>query len=403
MSLRVVLILLLVGVFCVPTRAEEPALRLYIDADYSIAKRGAEAIELGIRTGLAAAGGRLAGHEVEIVPLNHRANAKRSFRHMQKFLKDDRALAFIGGVHSPPYLTHRDFIHDNGILLMLPWSAAGPITRAKPGQENWVYRVSVDDSKSGDFLISQALDRSECNGVALLLLDSGWGRANKRTMNAALERRGQEASATIMFDGTIGQTEARDIADEIAQSGADCVIMLATAISGGHLVNALHASQPSIRIFSHWGILSGGFSDMVPHDTRQSAQVVVLQTCALRMEAQGSPEVARALSFLDDVTQLADVQAPTGFVHGYDLAQILAAAVEQAARSPQWSGSITDKRQAVRQALDNLETPVVGMLKTYNPPFREYSSDVPDAHESLGADDFCMASFDARGRLVHER
>ncbi len=375
-------------------------LRLYIDADYSISLEAAAAIELGVRTALEEAEWTLGGMSVEIEPRNHRANSKRSYKTLRSFLGDETALAIVGGMYSPPYLTYKDFINENEILMLLPWSAAGPITRSSDENANWIYRLSVDDSKSGKFLIDQAIVDGKCENVALLLMDTGWGRVNLKSMTAALAELGMTPAYTNLFANSIGKETSQAIAEEVAAASLNCVIMLARAEQGAYLTNALHALLDEPRIFSHWSILGRGYPQMVSHAVRTDVNLQVLQTCGLQVEQQGRPVLDRALSRADSTLEsLADVPAPTGFVHGYDLTRILIAAARQAAQTPLWSGSIQDKRTAIKRALETLETPVEGILRTYTRPFEEYRTVRPDAHEALGGDDLCMAAFREDGRL----
>lgn len=51
----------------------------------------------------------------------------------------------------------------------------------------------------------------------------------------------------------------------------------------------------------------------------------------------------------------------------------------------------------MRDALERLEEPIPGLLKTYQRPF---SSEGADAHEALGADDLCLARYDEAGNIV---
>lgn len=375
-------------------------LELYIDADYSINTDSAEAIELGVRTALDEVGYRLGGEEVSVVPMDHRGNVKRSRRTMERFVESDSALALIGGLHSPPYLTHRNYMNQNGILTLLPWSAGGPITRAAPGAENWIFRVSVDDFKSGEFFLRKAVEQGGCKAPGLALLDTGWGRDNFTTLLAALEARGMRAAAVAFFPVLVGRAAAETVADEIRATDADCVILVANTGNGERIINALHQRAPRLRVFSHWGILGAGFADHVSHDIRAAMQLRVLQTCGFKREAEGSPVLERALArAMPGATSLSDISAPTGFVHGYDLTRLLIAAAEQAAATPAWSGDIAARRAAVKKALEALQTPVQGILKTYDAPFGPYSPEAPDAHEALGEADLCMARFGKDGQL----
>jgi branched-chain amino acid transport system substrate-binding protein len=168
------------------------------------------------------------------------------------------------------------------------------------------------------------------------------------------------------------------------------------------MVNALGDRNPDLRIFSHWGITgSNTFVDAVSHTRRERMKIRVLQTCGLKRESEGSDVLRAAIaSGVPEASSLTDIPAATGFVHGYDLGKILIYAARQASATPEWQGDITDRRRALKQALETLDAPVMGILKQYNPPFERYSAKTPDAHEALGLDDLCLARFLENGHLA---
>lgn len=380
----------------------EEKLELYIDADYSINDAAGLAIELGLRTALREEGLRLGGAPVEIVPMDHRGNVLRSRNTIDTYIASPTAIAIIGGLHSPPYLTYKNDINQNEVLTLLPWSAAGPITRAAEGDENWIFRLSVDDTQSGPFLVREAIQTGGCKSVALVLLDTGWGQANEVTLTAALRAAGYAPSIVAYFPSTVGKAVAGSLAESVIKSLADCAILLANSGNGAEMVNALADRNPDLRIFSHWGVTgSNTFVDRVSHNRREQMQIRVLQTCGLKREAEGS-EVLRAAmeAGAPEASSLTAIPAATGFVHGYDLGRILIMAARQASATPEWQGDITDRRRALKLALESLDTPVMGILKQYNPPFQRYSARTPDAHEALGLDDLCLAQFLEDGRLA---
>ena len=393
------------SLFGISPFARADSLNIYIDADFSISQRAAEAIELGVQTALAEVGHQVGGVTLNVVRKDHRANSKRTLSNLRAFQKDPRAIAVVGGALSPPYLTHQQFINGNGILLLLPWSAAGPITRARPDQENWIFRLSVDDTKAGPFLVSRALTAAHCDRTALLLIDTGWGRANSSTMQAAFSAAGEDVPQVFMFSAGLGSASARSLAQTVALARPDCVIMLANADSGALLINELHQAIPDVKVISHWGILAGDFLQRIPAETRAEMELEVLQTCGLRVERDGSDILVNALEGASRggtvFRNLADVPSSTGFVHGYDLTKVFLSALGEAAKSPDWpDASIEKRRSMVRGMLENLPAPVPGILKTYDPPFQPYASDRPDAHEALGLSDLCMAAFSEDGHLV---
>ncbi|OIQ31279.1 MAG: hypothetical protein BM562_08215 [Alphaproteobacteria bacterium MedPE-SWcel] len=406
--LRDVLKWLLAICVCVSVSKNNPAaatpLEIFIDADFAKSPASSTSIELGIRTALEEVDYRLGGLTVTVVQKDHRGNVKRSFRHMQEMQASETALLMFGGMHSPPYLTHRDFINENSLLTALPWSAAGPITRAGRDLENWIFRLSVDDFQSGRFLVDAAITQGGCQSVSLLLMDTGWGHANRNTLEAALAARDLRPDHVEFFPTAIGEAAAGTLVDELGRFNPECVIMLSDWRNGALIANALADRLPGVKLFSHWGIMGGAFSQNVPHETRTALSLSVLQTCGLRRERSGNPVLRAALrQALPEARSLSDVSAPTGFVHGYDLTRILISAAEQAARGSDWQGDIDAKRRALKAALENLHQPVPGVLKNYKTPFSPYDVTAPDSHEALGQTDLCLARFGADGRLEDPR
>lgn len=396
------MILPLLALLGVSTALRADPMEIYIDADFSISYAAAEAIELGVRTALEEVDYTLAGDPVTVVQRDHRGNNNRSQRTMEDFVANNEVLAIIGGLHSPPYIANQEFINTNQILTLLPWSAGGVITRPQSGTENWFFRLSIDDMKSGEFFIRETVDRQECQSVALVLLDTAWGRGGERAMTAALKSRDMVAATVTYFDFTVGKAVAGTIAQTVLESGADCAVLMANATNGATMVKAIHERSPGLRIFSHWGIMGGDFTSNISHQMRQAHDMRVLQTCALRVEADGSDLLDQALGqAVPEAEHLSEVGAITGFVHGYDLTRILIAAAEQAAQTANWDGSMVERRMALKAALEDLHSPVEGILKRYDRPFRPWQETDQDAHEALGLDDLCMARFTPEGLLEH--
>jgi branched-chain amino acid transport system substrate-binding protein len=207
-----------------------------------------------------------------------------------------------------------------------------------------------------------------------------------------------------LIDNDLGPIAAGGIARTVEASGADCAITVITSGSGRELIPALNGSDQPPRVFSHWGILGGEFVNNVPHSIREGVDLRVLQTCGLEVERDGSPLLERLLSGISEPAVedqgLGGMKAPAGFVHGHDLTMILAAAIRQAAKTPEWAQGPKARRTAIKRALEALEEPVPGILRTYSRPFAPMTARAYDAHEALGEDDLCMASFNRNGNLV---
>lgn len=394
------LTLLLALLWLLPASAER-TLHLYIDADFTGARASSRSIEQGIRTALSEVDQRIAGYPVELVLTDHRGNSGRSKLNLERYLNDKNALALYSGLHSPPLLANRELINTRGVLVLDPWAAAGPITRY-PAEENWIFRLSVDDTKAGFVLAEHAVKKRGFKRPALLLENTGWGKSNQRTMGTSLESMQIAPPKVFWFNWNIKENAARIMLRQIAQSGADSILLVANAPEAKTLIRAAAALPEEQRLpfVSHWGLTGGDFFETIGRETLDKIDLAFIQTRFSFISQPEDPRGQRVLAqaaalFPNEIDRAADIKAPTGFIHAYDLTRILIAASEET----QFSGDILEDRRRLRQALEQLKQPVSGLIKRYQKPFSRYSQDNPDAHEALGKEDFAMARYGANGEI----
>ena len=379
----------------------KPTYHLYLDADQTGAKASGVSIEQGIRTALHQVNNTLGGMPVKLIVKDHHGSSLRSKRHLEEFLNDPQALAIFSGLHSPPLLNNLAFINENKILLLDPWAAAGPITRYSKG-ENWIYRLSIDDSKAGNVIVNSAIKEGFTKPF-LLLEETGWGRSNFNTMKKALAQQGLKAEGTKWFNWNLGKTSAKMIFRDIAATKADCILMVANAHEGKTFAKALLSLPKAIRlpIRSHWGITGGDFPEIIHAQSRKGIDLKFLQT---RFSFISSPSTPFNENVFNNAKHLfpaliqskQDITAPTGFIHAYDLTKLLIRAIKKS----QLKGDIIQKRYSIRQSLETLNSPIKGLIKTYKMPFTKFTKSSPDAHEALAIEDFVMAYYGDNNQII---
>lgn len=387
-----------------PFLVAQETIRLYIDADRTGAKASGIAIEQGIRVALDEVNNQLAGRDVELVIRDHHGSSVRSKRHLDEYLKDDKALLVYSGLHSPPLLNNLRFINENQILVLDPWAAAGPITRFS-GPENWIFRLSVDDTKAGTVIVENAL-KEGLTKPYLLLEETGWGKSNLKTMRSALERKGLAPVGVQWFNWNLGETGAKIMLRDIAASGADSILMVANAPEGKTFAKSMLAltEKERLPLRSHWGITGGDFANVIDADLRKQLDLKFLQTSFSFISSKETPLSEKVFLtaknlFPNTIKEYADIQAPTGFVHAYDLTRLLIAAVNKAPLT----GNIIEDRALIRDAMENLNIPVQGLIKNYQKPFSVFDGSNPDAHEALGIDDLVMAYYGEDNQILLDR
>lgn len=381
---------------------ESDPLKIYIDADFSNHFESSESIERGLKVALNSNNFTLLNRKVKLVRKDHRGNSARSERHIKQYLKDPNALAMFSGIHSPPLLAHREFINKNNVLFLVPWAAAGPITRY-PSPTNSIFRLSIDDTKAGAVIINFAIKQKKFKKPFLLLENTGWGKSNKKTMTSALKKLNIENYKIKTFNWGLKETGAKSIIWEAINENSDVIILVANSIEGQIISKAI-ASFPkdkTLPLLSHWGIIGGNFHKHVSHEIREKIDLHFIQTSFsflnpnLTKYQQDVFENTKAL--IPAIKNKGDILAPTGFIHAHDLGLLL---IEAAKNIQKPEDAIVNLRASLRTALENISSPVKGLIKTYNNPFKTFDVNNPDAHEALGSNDFRMAKFNEKNEII---
>lgn len=403
MKPRNILLLLLLSLGAAQiSLANTKVLKIYHDSDYSSHAESALSMSMGLQTALDEINNQIQGYQLQLVKKDHRGNSSRSQLHMKQFLKDPHALFMLGGLHSPPYIRHRKFINENGVLLLVPWAAGGPITRYSEGQ-NWVFRLSVDDTKAGYRIGQFAVNQLGCNVPHLLLEDTPWGKSNFKTMTKALVKELGREPQVSWFNWNTTENAAKVMLRDIIEKRSECILFVGNAVEGEQFSKAMASFESSQRvpIVSHWGITGGDFHKVVNADIRKGLDLHFIQTCFSFISSPNSPlktavfDRAKKL-FPSRINTVKDIPAPPGFIHAYDLGRIVISALQEL----ELSGDIAADRTRLRAKLENLSTPVQGLIKSYQAPFSQWSVENDDAHEALGLNDFCMARYDENNNVI---
>ncbi|PKG80934.1 hypothetical protein CXF85_22170 [Colwellia sp. 75C3] len=368
---------------------------IYLDADFTGTKIASISILQGINVALAEENHLINGYQFDVITKDHRGSSLRSKRNLEAFLVDSNALLIFSGLHSPPLLAHKKFINNNQILVLNPWAAAGPITRAAD-KNNWIFRLSIDDSNAGSFISKHAL-KEGFKKPFLLLEDTGWGRSNNNTMTKALAVNDIKPKGITWFNWGLGINHAKILLRNAKSSGADVIFFVGNANEGKTFAKAMLALEPALQlpIRSHWGITGGDFPEVINREKRAKLDLQFIQTqfsfLTQPQSLLGQQVLSKAIVMYPEIKNANDIKAATGFVHAYDLTKLLIAAIKQ-------SGLTGDKAHdsnTIKSALEQLQKPVRGLIKDYQTPFSTYTLANPNAHEALDENDYAMGYYQA--------
>ena len=379
-----------------PVMANDKIIRIYQDADLSNHRKSSESIQKGIELAFSEIGNSISGYSVEFKYLNHRGNVVRSKMNYEKFINDPKALAIFSGIHSPPLIKNRDFINKSKALTLVPWAAGAPISRY-PSSENWIFRLSLDDARAAPVLVDFAMKNKKCKSPHLLLENTPWGDSNLTGISNSLIKYGIVNATATRFGWNMGEQSSRMILREILENGHDCILLVANSVEGAIIIQSLLDidAEDKLKIISHWGITGGNFHEIINATKRTNIDLSFIQSCFAftnSVQSDFAKDVFSRLKkkYRSEINIPEDLHSAVGFIHAYDLTRVLIAAIKQTGLT----GDIKIDRNAIRLALENLQSEVQGLVKTYKKPFAQFDAkNNVNAHEALNSNDFCMARF----------
>lgn len=363
--------------------------RILIGLDADISSGSAKSGE-AIRRGAVLAideinkNGGVLGKQLTLVVRDHHGNPARGIDNIKELSQMQNLAAVIGGLHTPVAMAELEIVHESKVIYLCPWAAGTPVV-ANGFNPNYVFRVSVRDQFAGGFLAKKTLEKGY-RRAALVLEQTGWGRSNNKAMTSALQSAGFTPAAVLWFNW--GIDDFTDLILKAKESGAEVILFVANAPEGIAMIKSM-ASLPAdqrLPVFSHWGITGGSFFDMTK-EYLEKIDLVFLQTYSFinPVFPDRSHRLFKAYqNKYTDVNSPADIFAPAGTAHAYDLVHLLRLAMEQAG---------TIQRPAVRDALEKI-TSYNGIMKNYQPPFTR------DRHDALTADDFIIARYNKQGHII---
>jgi branched-chain amino acid transport system substrate-binding protein len=403
--IKIRLLLLIATAVVLPSAllADDKVIRIYQDADLSSNIESSEAIQKGIEVAFGEVNNEVSGYKVEFKYLDHRGNVVRSKRNYKTFLADSKALAIYSGIHSPPLIKNRAFINENKALTLVPWAAGSPITRY-PAEENWVFRLSVDDLRAGGVIIDFAMKDKNCKSPMLFLESTPWGDSNLKSMSLALAKHNILVPDITRFGWNLKHVAAKRMLRKAIARGGDCLVLVGNAVEGAVLVQAMVdlPKEDRLPVVSHWGITGGNFHDVIPAEQRKELSLHFIQSCfAFTNEQQSDLSVKVFADLVEhadgEIDRTEDLKSAVGFIHGYDLTKLLIAAINQVGLS----GDIKKDREMIRLALEDLRTPVQGLVKEYQKPFSVFDAvNNNNAHEALHTENFCMGEYGAKDEIL---
>ncbi|CAM4314642.1 Leucine-binding protein domain-containing protein [Bordetella tumbae] len=311
-----------------------------------------------------AAGGVL-GKKLVLITRDDVSSPPKSIQNMSELIDNEKVAVVFGPTNSGNAMAWKHIANQKKIPVIGNVASGSDITKPmRPGADNYMFRVSMQDREQVAALMGYVKKNAEASKVIGLMAETtGYGQGGLKDMQEIAKLQGIDIAETERFG--VADTDMTSQLNKMKSAGVDTIVVWAQGTPIAQLVRSMEKINYFPLVLSSWAADNITFYDAAGKtlaekpifmrtvsDTFTPAQQKLFDRIGSKLKAPGSFSFA---------------------LHGYDSTMLYAAAAKQA-------GSIDGP--AIRAALEDLTTPVQGLLKTYDKPFSKTD------HEALRAKDF---------------
>ncbi|WP_208508684.1 ABC transporter substrate-binding protein [Variovorax sp.] len=336
------------------------------DLSASPSAQSGQAAVLGMEAAIAdlnAAGGVL-GRKFTLVTRDDVSAPPKSIQNMSDLIDNEKVVAVFGPTNSGNAMAWKHIANQKKIPVLGNVGSGTDITKPmSAGADNYMFRVSMVDREQVAALMAYVKKNTAASKVVGLMAETtGYGQGGLKDMEEIAKLQDIRIAATERFG--VGDTDMTSQLSKMKAANVDTVVVWAQGTPIAQLVRSMEKINYFPLTLTSWAADNITFYDAAGKalaekpifmrtvsETRTPAQQKLFDRIGSKLKAPGSFSFA---------------------LHGYDSVLLLAQAMKQA--------NGTDGA-AVRAALEDLKTPVQGVLKTYEKPFSKTN------HEALTAKD----------------
>ncbi|EUB99240.1 hypothetical protein PMI07_005521 [Rhizobium sp. CF080] len=358
---------LLASTLAIASTATAQEIKLGFNGDLSASPsaQSGQAGVLGIQAAiedLNAAGGVL-GKKLSLVVRDDLSQPPKSIQNMSDLIDSEKVVAVFGPTNSGNALAWKHIPNQRKNPSLGCIGSATDITKPAGGADNYMYRVSMVDRAQIAGIVAYTKNRPQSKNVGFLVETTGYGQGGLKDLEALAKAKGLTPVATEKFG--VNDTDMTSQLNKMKSAGVDTVLVWAQGTPIAQLLRSMEKIDYSPVTLTSWAADNASFFDT-------AGKTLAERPIFMRTITEDRTPVQQKL-YDRLAPKLTSKSAFSFSAHCYDATLILAAAIKQAGG--------TDGAK-LKEALDNLQAPVAGIMKTYNKPF------TPDQHEALTAADY---------------
>jgi branched-chain amino acid transport system substrate-binding protein len=313
------------------------------------------------------AGGVL-GRQLQLVERDDEAKNERGVQISQELINNEKVTAAVGFINTGVALASQRFFQEAKIPVFNNVATGSVITQQFKAPEHpasYVFRNSAHDSIQAPMIVEEAITRRGFKKVAILADSTNYGQLGREDLEKALKAKGVTPVAVEKFN--IKDVDMTAQLLKAKSAGAEAVLTYGIGPELAQIANGMAKLGWKVPIVGSWTLSMANYIDnaRANGDGARMPQTFIQE-----------PNTPKRKAFIEDYLKTFKpkndrIDSPVSAAQGYDSILLLAAAIKQA--------NSTDGEK-IRQALENLQGKVEGVVTTYDKPFSATDHDAITAN-----------------------
>ncbi len=309
--------------------------------------------------------GGIMGRQIQLVERDDEAKNERGVQIAQELINKEKVTATVGFINTGVSLAAQRFYQEAKIPVMNNVATGSIVTKQFTDQpENYIFRNAAHDSIQAPMIVEEAVVRRGFKKVAILADSTNYGQLGRADLEKALEQKGIKPVATEKFN--IKDVDMTAQLLKAKEAGAEAILTYAIGPELAQIANGMTKLGWKVPMIGSWTLSMANYIDNAgPGGEGARMPQTFIQ------EPTTPKRQAFIISYLKNFKPKNNrIDSPVSAAQGYDSIYLLKAAMEQC--------KCTDGPK-IKAALEDLKTPVEGVVTTYNHPFTK------DDHEAITA------------------
>lgn len=312
------------------------------------------------------AGGVL-GKQIQLVERDDEAKNERGVQIAQELINKEQVVATLGFINTGVALASQRFYQEAKIPVFNNVATGSIVTqqfKAPEHPDNYIFRNAAHDSIQAPMIVEEAITRRGFKKVAILADSTNYGQLGREDLEKALTAKGVKAVAVEKFN--VKDVDMTPQLLKAKEAGAEAILTYAIGPELAQIANGMTKLGWKVPMIGSWTLSMANFIDNAgPGGEGARMPQTFIQ----------EPNTMKRKAFIDSYLKTfkpknGRIDSPVSAAQGYDSVYLLAAAIKQANST---------EGPKIREALENLQTKVEGVVTTYDKPFTH------DDHEAITA------------------